>query len=147
MFHTERFIFVISIALFYAIVKRKTADYSIVFSFAFFRERKKRTVERASKAGKTTAERIPNFIFPLYDETSPTRVGPDVQPISPARARKANSVVPPRGSVLDAVENVPGQAIPMAKPHKPHAMRLKTAFGTSVIKRYETVQRIAQIGI
>ena len=49
-------------------------------------------VDAATKrtTGKTRAVRIPMLKFPPdAAETKPTRVGPDVQPTSPARARSA----------------------------------------------------------
>ena len=80
--------------------------------------------------GKIRAARNPIFKLSLkMPETVPTRVGPDEQPRSPARARNANIAVPPADAFSAARLKTPGQRIPTESPHNPHPIRDRTGIG------------------
>ena len=79
---------------------------------------------------------IPVFkLPPRVSATVPTRVGPEEQPRSPARARSANMVVPPVGMDAEAMLNVPGHIIPTEKPHTAQPMRPSAGCGANVARR------------
>ena len=88
--------------------------YAIFLVFNFFITNK--AIIRST--GKITAAKTPRLISSFkISVATPTIVGPNEQPKSPARARKANIAVPPLGKVSEARENAPGHITPTEKPH------------------------------
>lgn len=82
--------------------------------------------------GNTVAARIPLCMFPLLVPVQrPTKEGPNVPPASPARARSANSAVPPLGMRAEVMLIEPGHIMPTARPHNMQAIRLKIGIGDS----------------
>lgn len=49
--------------------------------------------------------------------------GPVAHPKSPAKAKKANMAVPPKGNLYAAKLNVPGQKSPTENPQREHPKR------------------------
>ena len=90
-------------------------------------------------SGKTAAERMPRFIFPVYDETSPTRNGPQEQPTSPASASRENIIVPPFFSEVAALLKVPGHIIPTDNPQSPQPTRLIAGQRTKPVIMYDAI--------
>jgi len=61
-------------------------------------------------------------------------VGPEEQPKSPARARKANIAVPPPRMEADAILKVPGHMIPTDRPHIPQPISPSAGWGDREIR-------------
>ena len=88
-----------------------------------------------NKIGKRHAINNPVLKFPRMLEICPTIVGPTAQPISPAKANRANMAVPPPGQVFEARENVPGHIIPTLKPHRLQPSRERIGFTGETARR------------
>jgi hypothetical protein len=79
---------------------------------------------------------MPAWMFsPNICDTSPTKAGPIEPPRSPARARNANSAVPPVGSLDEEILMEPGYMMPTEKPHIMHAIRPKIGIFASAASR------------
>ena len=88
------------------------------------------------KIGKKIAAKVPNFkLLFAADETIPTRVGPALQPTSPARANNANINVPPFLIPAADILNVPGHIIPTEKPQIAQPIKLSIGHGDNEIIR------------
>ena len=75
------------------------------------------------------ATKIPVFILPpAAFETKPIRVGPAEQPMSPARAKSANIVVPPLLIFAAQRLKVPGHIIPTDRPQRAQPTNENTGF-------------------
>ena len=72
------------------------------------------------------AARMPVFISPVAELIRPTKVGPPLQPRSPASASMANMAVPPRGRLAVAVLKVPGQRMPTENQQRAQPKRLRS---------------------
>ena len=71
--------------------------------------------------GKMVATNNPILrLPPAISENLPTIAGLTVAPKSPAKAKKANIAVPPRGHFCDEILMVPGHIIPTANPQRAH---------------------------
>lgn len=82
------------------------------------------------------AAKIPVFrLPPAWEDTRPARVGPLEHPRSPASARRANIVVPPRGIETDAVLKSPGHIIPTENPQSAQPKRFNTGNGRMEIHK------------
>ena len=71
--------------------------------------------------------------------TAPTREGPEVHPISPDKARRANIAVPPFGKLADATLSTPGQRIPTEIPQRAHPIRETRGQGEREVIRKDTI--------
>lgn len=88
------------------------------------------------RKGKTTADRSPALrLSPKALDTNPTVVGPNEQPVSPAKASSANIAVPPFGHFSEARLKVPGHIAPTDNPHIPHPINERIATGERDAKR------------
>ena len=86
--------------------------------------------------GNILAAIIPTLILSLnIPDTLPTTVGPIEQPISHAKAKKANIAVPPPLIFEDDILKVPGQSSPTDNPHSPHPIRENACQGDIEIIR------------
>lgn len=65
----------------------------------------------------------------------PTRLGPILQPISPASARSANREVPPFLKYLTDRLKVPGHRMPTEKPHKEQPTSESNGWGENTQSR------------
>ena len=74
--------------------------------------------------------------------TAPTSDGPEVQPISPDKASRANIAVPPLGKLADATLSTPGQSIPTEMPHRAHPTRETIGQGEKDVIIKETIHKI-----
>lgn len=95
----------------------------------------------SKSAGNIIAARIP--ILRLLSnrlETSPARVGPPLQPRSPASASIANIAVPPPRIAMEALLYVPGHIIPTEKPHTAQPIRFIAGTGTNAMHAYAAMQ-------
>ena len=91
-----------------------------------------------STTGKSIPERRDVFrSVPLTPITAPTSEGPEVQPMSPDRAKSANIAVPPFGKLADATLRTPGQRIPTEIPQSAHPIRETTGQGEKQVIRNE----------
>lgn len=80
-----------------------------------------------SRMGKPIPERMPICrLSPASCDTFPTITGPAEPPKSPAKARKANSMVPPLGRMEEDILIEPGHMIPTEKPHNITPINPKT---------------------
>src|SRR5699024_180890 len=94
------------------------------------RKARRRKSPSSSRMGEQMANRIPIFKLDWKaSEMFPTKAGPVAQPKSPARAKRANMAVPPRGIRLEARLKVPGHIMPTEKPHRLHATSASTGLG------------------
>ena len=103
----------------------------------FLREMTSNNTEQIARTiGKIIAKRSPvESSPPRASETSPTRVGPTVQPTSPPRERIANSAVPPLGMRPIARLNVAGQKMPTESPHNAQPTSPNAGTGESAASR------------
>ena len=93
------------------------------------------------------AANIPSFkLSCVIPAINPTKVGPQVQPKSPANASRENIAFPPLIEA-EVILNVPGHKMPTEKPHKPIPIRERIGEGDNEIKRYEPTQSRLQIKI
>lgn len=77
--------------------------------------------------GKTDATRIPlRRSSENRSDTIPTTVGPPEQPISPPRAKRAKSKVPPPLIREEEMLKVPGHKMPTESPHSAQPISPRT---------------------
>lgn len=94
--------------------------------------------------GKMIANSSPFFKSPPTASVSqPIKVGPDVQPISPATARNANIAVEILGIALVLRLIVPGHIADTDNPHSAQPTSEIIAFGDRQASRYEMMHRDA----
>ena len=99
-------------------------------------DRRCNIISTAITTGKTIATSIPALrLSAAALDTNPTSVGPPEHPRSPASARRANSVVPPRGIETDAVLKSPGHIIPTENPQSAHPKRFSAGNGRMEIHK------------
>ena len=89
------------------------------------------------RSGNTTAAKSPAFnpYCAKLPDTALTTAGPDAQPISPAKASNANSMVPPDGQDRAAILKVPGQRIPTDIPHSAQPASPIAGAGANTVSR------------
>ena len=104
-----------------------TEEGEVLHHFTVLFSRLIQIIERISiTTGNTAAKAKPALISePNASAILPVSDGPDVQPISPAKASIANIAVPPIGIALLARLNVPGHIIPTESPHNAQPARDK----------------------
>ena len=89
-----------------------------------------------NNTGKITAAKIPVCNCPVVElVTKPTKVGPPEHPKSPAKASKANIVVPPVRREAAAVLNVPGHIIPTDNPVRAQPNKLINGLAVKLVSK------------
>ena len=80
--------------------------------------------------GNITAHKRPVLRLSFNElDTNPTVAGPREQPVSPAKARRANIAVEPFGHFSEARLYVPGHIAPTENPHIPQPSSERIAIG------------------